>query len=193
MRSPRVLVAFSLAAVLILFSCSMPAETETPGEDEDQPDAVFTDFSREEVVRDVVTFTAKAAKAEYFKNSGTLIVYNAIFEDRGKSGGQVQFSGEVDKAVWHEDTGDAELSGFVRLYSRDEDASFETGSLKYHHATDTIEGGAGDTVIVRVGEKLILRGLGFFADIGKRAFAFRGGAQGIIKVGGSKAGKGANQ
>jgi LPS export ABC transporter protein LptC len=193
MRSSQALGAVFLAAIFFLFSCSMPADTELPVPEDERPDAVFTDFSREQVVKSVVTFVAKAARAEYFKSTGTLVVYKAVFEDFGESGGPAQFSGEADKVVWHEDSGDAELSGYVRLYSRAEDASFETGSLKYHHALDTIEGAEGDTVIVRVGSKLLLRGMGFFADIGKRAFAFRQGAQGVIKIGGAESEQGVNQ
>ena len=191
MRSLHALGAISLAAALLLLSCAMPAESELPAPEASRPDAVFTDFSREQVVKGIVTFRAKAEKAEYFKDTGTLVVHKAVFEDFGESGAQVQFSGAADKVIWHEDTGDAELSGFVRLYSRAEDASFETGSLKYHHALDTVEGADGDTVVVRVGQKVLLRGMGFFADIGKRAYAFRKGAQGIIKVNGSIPGKGA--
>ena len=171
----------------------MPTDTEPPVPEGGLPDAVFMDFSREQVVKGIVTFRASAEKAEYFKDTGTLTVYKAVFQDFGESGGSVQFSGEADKVVWHEDTGDAELSGYVRLYSKAEDASFETGSLKYHHVLDTVEGAEGDTVVVRIGHKLILRGMGFFADIGKKAYAFRQGASGIVSIDDSKSGKGANQ
>ncbi|MCX7027815.1 MAG: hypothetical protein NT061_10135 [Spirochaetes bacterium] len=193
MRNSYGLGAFFLAAIIGLSSCSMPGEAEAPASDEGLADAVFTDFSREEIVKGIVTFTAKAVKAEYFKDQGRLVVYQAVFEDRGEEGGAVEFSGEADTVVWHEDTGDAELSGFVRLYSKAENASFETSSIKYHKATNTVEGEAGDTVIVRVGEELLLRGMGFFADIGKKAFTFRQGAQGVIEVGDSNAGKGVMQ
>jgi len=193
MRSSNAIGVLLLAAILTFFSCSMAEETEVPAQDGGLPDAAFTSFSREEVTKGIVTFTAKAEKAEYFKNSGILVVYKATFEDRGEEGGEVKSSGEADKVIWHEDTGDAELSGFIRLYSKAEDASFETSSLKYHQATQTIEGNPKDTVIVRVGEKFLLKGMGFFADIGKKAFAFREGAQGIIKVGSPKVDKGAQR
>jgi LPS export ABC transporter protein LptC len=154
-------------------------ETIAAGE---KPDAVFMNFSREEVEDGIVVFSAKADKAEYFQDRGLLVVYNVTFEDRGKEGGAPKATGETEKAVYHEDTGNAEFSGFVRLFSKEEDASFETKDLRYMAATQTIEGAADATVIVKMGSKLFLRGMGFFADIQTKAFAFRNGVQGVIKT-----------
>jgi LPS export ABC transporter protein LptC len=129
----------------------------------------------------VVTFIAKADKAEYFQEKGLLVIYNVSFEELSEDGKEVLHSGESEKVVYYEDTGDAEFSGFVRLVSNEEDASFETSSLKYFSATQTIEGNSDTTVIVRVGETLFIRGAGFFADLREKAFAFREGAQGIVR------------
>ena len=166
----------------LALSCSLPTEGVVVAADGERPDAVFRNFSRDEVEDGVVVFSAKAAKAEYFRDSGLLVVYDVTFEDRGKEGGSPKATGEADKVVYHEDTGDAEFSGFVRLYSKEEDASFETSELKYLSATQTIEGGAGSSVIVKTGSGLFLRGMGFFADIQSKAFAFRNGAQGLLST-----------
>lgn len=182
-----------LVALLPLFSCSLSEELGTEAEKDGSPDAVFTGFSREEVKGGIVTFRAAAERAEYFKDSGTLVVYKASFEDLGKDGGEAEFSGEAEKVVYHEDTGDAELSGFIRLHSREEDASFETSFVTYHAATETIEGKPGEGVVVRVGDKLLLKGMDFFADIGRKAFAFRQGAQGVLTTGIRGADKGAQR
>ena len=169
-----------LLAMLSAASCSLSeAEIALAGQEE-KPDAVFTGFSRDEIEKGIVTFTAKAERAEYFQDKGLLVIYKVVFEDRGPEGGSPKSTGEADKAVYHEDTGDAEFSGFVRLYSKEEDAAFETNSLRYFSATQTIEGAPDDTVIVRVGQKLFLHGTGFFADIQAKSFAFRNGVQGSL-------------
>ena len=160
----------------------MPTEGGSLAAAGERPDAVFRNFSREEVEDGVVVFSAKAAKAEYFRDSGLLVIYDVTFEDRGKEGGSPKATGKADKAVYHEDTGDAEFSGFVRLYSEEEDASFETTELRYLSATQTIEGGADVAVLVKTGSGLFLRGMGFFADIQSKAFAFRNGAQGLLSA-----------
>jgi len=158
----------------------MPESGDAVTAAEERPDAVFMNFSREEIENGIVVFSAKADKAEYFQNRGLLVIYNVTFEDRGKEGGSPKTTGEAEKAVYHEDTGNAEFSGFVRLYSREEDASFETSDLKYLSATQTIEGAADITVVVKTGSKLFLRGMGFFADIQAKAFTFRNSVQGVI-------------
>jgi LPS export ABC transporter protein LptC len=173
----------SAVAIIMLFtSCAMPEEGLGPGGDDGLPDVVFTDFSRDEIESGIVVFSAKASRAEYYKDEGTLIVYDVLFEDRGKDGGDAETTGQADKAVYHEDTGDAEFSGFVQVRSVDEDATFETSALKYFRATNTIEGDPGNPVIVKVGTGLFLHGTGFFADVSERAFSFRTGVRGSIRT-----------
>lgn len=183
---PRFLKALSLAAVLavglLAASCSLEETVVDPASLEEKPDATFIGFSREEVENGIVTFTATAERAEYFQEKGLLVIYDVVFEDRGTEGGSPKSTGQADKAVYHEDTGDAEFSGFVQLNSLEEDASFETSSLSYRSATQTIEGAPDNPVIVKVGTKLFMQGMGFFADIQSKAFAFRNGVQGFVRT-----------
>ncbi len=187
MRKPSpFLKALSLAALLaagiLAASCSMEETIVDPASLEERPDATFMGFSREEVENGIVTFTATAERAEYFQDKGLLVIYNVVFEDRGSGGGSPKSTGQADKAVYHEDTGDAEFSGFVQLSSLEEEASFETSSLSYRSATQTIEGAPDNPVIVRVGRKLFMQGTGFFADIQSKAFAFRNGVTGFVRT-----------
>ncbi|MHB0896524.1 MAG: LPS export ABC transporter periplasmic protein LptC [Spirochaetales bacterium] len=170
----------ALFVALLTASCSLSeAESGSAGRDA-SPDAVFIGFSRDEIENGIVTFTAKAERAEYFQDKGLLVIYKVVFEDRGSGGGSAKSTGEADKAVYHEDTGDAEFSGYVRLYSKEEDTAFETSELRYFSATQTIEGAPDNPVIVKVGQKLFLHGTGFFADIQAKSFAFRNGVQGSL-------------
>ncbi|MGB4587525.1 MAG: LPS export ABC transporter periplasmic protein LptC [Rectinemataceae bacterium] len=183
---PRFLRALSLAAILavglLAASCSLEEAVVDPASLEERPDVTFIGFSREEVENGIVTFAATAERAEYFQEKGLLVIYNVVFEDRGPDGGSPKSTGQADKAVYHEDTGDAEFSGFVQLNSLEEDASFETSSLSYRSATQTIEGASDNPVIVKVGIKLFMQGMGFFADIQSKAFAFRNGVQGFVRA-----------
>ncbi len=174
------LPATVLAAGLLSASCSMPDSAADLADRGEEPDAVFIGFSREEVEDGIVTFSARAERAEYFRDKGILIVYKVVFEDMGEDGESPTAVGEADKVVYHEDTGDAEFSGFVQISSIEEDATFETTELKYFSATETIEGAFDNPVIVKVGKKLFLHGAGFFADIREKAFAFRNGVQGTL-------------
>lgn len=170
----------AFAALALASSCSIPTASGLAEPVDERPDAVFTGFRREEVKRGVVTFVAAAERAEYFQDRGLLVVYNVSFEDRGEEGGAAEATGQADKVVYHEDTGDAECSGFVQIRSLAEDVTFETTTLNYRSASQTLEGASGDAVVVKVGKKLFIQGSGFFADIQAKAFAFREGASGVI-------------
>lgn len=181
-KSGRLPWGIFLALFLLAASCGIPPgdEAAATGTEADTPDAVFLNYQREEVKGGTVTFFAKAEKVEYYQDQGKLVLHNIYFEDRGEDGIAVNATGEAEKAVYFEDTQDAELSGFVRIESRAEDVVFETASLKYRSATQTLEGGMFDPVIVRVGSKIFMHGNGFFADVKEKAFAFRNGAQGTM-------------
>jgi LPS export ABC transporter protein LptC len=178
----KIALILTLAMMALAASCSMSEADAALALKEDEPDATFLGFSREEVENGVVTFSAKAERAEYFQDRGLFVIYNIVFEDRGPEGGKAEATGEADKALYHEDTGDAEFSGFVQIHSPDEDTYFETSGLNYFSATRTIEGLPDNPVIVKVGEKLFIQGMGFFADIQEKAFSFRDGAQGVFRV-----------
>ncbi len=177
-------IAILLLSVLTL-SCGLVDDNGPQESMEELPTAVFTGFRREEVTKGVVSFYAEAQKAEYYQDQGRIVVYGLRFEERGEDGIEVVSEGEAEKAVYYEDTGDAELSGFVRLSSRKTDASFETSTLKYFSATQTLEGGPDTPVIARVGQRLLIKGSGFFADIRESAFAFSGGTEGMLKASGA--------
>lgn len=168
-------------ALLLLFSsCSLAEESSTLAQDE-LPEAVFYNYQRKDFDETGLSFIARAERAEYFKEKRLLVIHSLSFEDIGEDGRTVTASGEAEEAYYYEDTGDAEVKGMVRIRSLEENASFETDRLKYFAATESLEGGPEDPVLVRVGEKLFLQGRGFFADVREKTFAFRGGVEGMIQ------------
>ena len=186
-RQLRLVSAMAVfVAMVMLGACSVRNEESPILTSDDAPDIVFFGYSREEVNNGVVTFKASAEKAEYFQEQRKLIIYNVRFEDWGESGQAMLSEGEAEKAIYYEDTGNAEFSGYISIRSYEEDASFETKSLRYDAATQTLEGDAKSTVVVQVGAQLFLHGMGFFADIQNKTFAFRNGVSGSILNKGSK-------
>lgn len=182
-RTASAPVWFGLGVLLLCFlvSCSIGDDAETEATSgKGSPDVVFYNFNREEIENGKVVFGAKAEKAEYFEDQGILILYNIHFETRGKSGGAAIATGDADKAVYHEDSGDVEFQEYIQVRSLEENASFEAKELRYNAASQTIEGGMNDPVIARVGRDLFFYGAGFFADLEARAFSFRNGVQGTM-------------
>lgn len=179
-KVPPPFVFASFAIFLFFSACSLDKQENYADSREARPDAVFVGFSRDEIENGVVVFSARAERAEYFKDRGLLVVSHVVFEDRGSEGGEPKARGEADRAMYYEGSGDAEFSGHVRISSFAEDFSFETNALKYFSATQTLEGAPDDVVAVRVGQKLFVRGSGFFADIREKVFVFRNGVEGSL-------------
>ncbi|TXT48757.1 MAG: hypothetical protein FD137_917 [Spirochaetes bacterium] len=172
-----------ILSLVLASSCGLGDIEQPRTAQEDQPTAIFVGFKREEVTKGLVSFYAEAERAEYYQDQNLIIVYKLRFEERGEDGIEILSEGEAEKAVYHEDTGDAELSGYVRLESKAENASFETSDLKYFSATQTLEGGPDTPVIARVGQRLLIKGSGFFASIGESAFTFANGVEGRLIAG----------
>jgi LPS export ABC transporter protein LptC len=171
---------FVSASVFGITSCGGSLATTDTAVSKDIPDVVFTGFERQEVEKGVVVFTAKADKAEYYASESRLVLYGLSFEQKSSDGLAVESTGEAGMVVYHEDTGNAEFSGNVKLYSKSGNASFQTSSLRYLGASQTLEGGPSDMVVVQVGEKLFLSGKGFIADVRAKTFGFSDGLQGTI-------------
>ncbi|MFZ2635138.1 MAG: LPS export ABC transporter periplasmic protein LptC [Rectinemataceae bacterium] len=171
-----VAAAVALAA---LSGCSFDYGASAPG-GPDIPEAVFRGFERTEITSGKVTFKARAELAEYFGDGGKYVISGLSFEELDPDTGKMTASGEAEKAIYYEESGDAEFSGYIRLYSAEENASFETDRLKYSGATQTLEGAPESTVLIKVGETLFMRGKGFFADVDEKIFSLREDVEGTI-------------
>jgi LPS export ABC transporter protein LptC len=178
---------FVLAALALLtfLSCSFDYGEQGPPP-EGLPTAVFLDFSRSDIVNGRRSFGVRAKKAEYYDAERKIVLDDITFSEYDSQTGALRTEGESAHVVYHSDSGDAELSGFVKLYSSDEDAVFETDFLKYNGTQKTIEGNLDKTVMVKVGNGSWIRGAGFFADTVTRSFALRGGVEGsMVETGNS--------
>jgi len=165
----------------VLSGCSIGDDAEVePISGQDLPDIVFYNFTRKEIENGRVVFTAKAEKAEHYQDRGILVVSKMQFEMCGRDSATPIATGEADKAIYHEDSGDIEFQDYVQIRVSDEDASFEGKQLRYKAASETIEGAIEDPVIAKVGKDLFFYGSGFFADLEAKAFSFRNGVQGTL-------------
>ncbi len=164
-------------ALLFLIGCSFDYGDQGPPP-EGQPTAVFVDFFRSDVVNGRRSFEVYAEKAAYFDLEKKIVLENIRFMEYDAETGALRTKGASDHVVYHTDSGDAELSGFVSLYSADEDAVFETDYLRYNGTQKTLEGRLDRSVMVKVGKGSWIRGAGFFADTVARSFALRDGVEG---------------
>ena len=163
-RLPALRFVFAALVLLPLASCSFDYGEQGPPP-EGQPTAVFLDFTRNDVVNGRKSFGVYAKKAEYYDGERKIVLDDIEFSEYDAQTGALRTQGESDHVVYHSDSGDAELSGFVKLYSSDEDAVFETDYLKYNGTQKTIEGNLDKTVMVKIGNGSWIRGKPVFSPI----------------------------
>ena len=173
----RVNALLLAAAFLILSGCSFDYGDQDPSI-EGQPTAIFTDFTRSDVVKGKKSFVVSAEKAEYFDQENKIVLTNIAFSEYDTNTGSLRTKGESDRVVYFTESEDAEMTGFVSMYSAEEDAVFETDYLKYNGIHKTLEGRLDRTIMVRMGNGSWIRGAGFFADTVSRSFALRDGVEG---------------
>lgn len=172
-------LACLLLASLCGFGCSFDYGDQAPP-DYEGPAAVFTDYARRSVNSMGTTFEATAEKAEYYDSEKKIELYGVAFSEFDPADGRLRTQGQTDKIVYRSDSGDAEASGFVSIWSADEDVRFETDYLRYSGATKSVEGSTEHRVLVKIGDGSWIRGAGFYGDSQQRSFTLRDGVEGWI-------------
>ncbi len=168
-----------LAALLVCSaaSCSFDYGGGAPSGTE-APSAVFSGYVRSEMTKGAKTFEVRAGRAEYYDRERVIRLQDISFREFDPETGTVKSEGTAERVLYRTDTGDAEMTGRIRMASTAEDAVFETTYLRYNDAAGTLEGKPDGVVMVRIGSGSWIRGAGFMADIAARSFALREGVEG---------------
>jgi type II secretory pathway component PulK len=84
--------------------------------------------------------------------------------------GSVSASGEANKAVLYEASGDAEFSGYVCVRSAEGDVSFETQKITYRRALDVFETPDDIDVVIKAKDQLLMAGKGLLFDVKQKYY-----------------------
>ncbi len=175
-KAPRSLVRFILVLCLVghltlfFFSCSQYIEENADGAQAETPDASFVDLTRKEYRGGKLSMQISARRAAWYESDQRLELEGLTFTTYDIDKGAASASGEADRAVFYEASGDAEFSGYVCVRSAEGDVSFETQTLTYRRALDVFETHADADVVIKAKDQLWMAGKGLLFDVKQKYY-----------------------
>jgi LPS export ABC transporter protein LptC len=122
----------------------------------------------------------EAEQARSYADAKRIVLREAVFRELDDDG-EVLVTGRADRAVFHTDTEDAEISGNIELYSTREEASVRADELVWHKESRTLEGRDDGVVTLERDDGSRISGSGFSADFRRRTIRFAGQVEGVLE------------
>lgn len=178
----RIASVLCLVCVLSLLfpSCGQQAEESTSDAQAEVPDARFVDLTRKEYRGGKLSMQISARLATWYEADQRLEIEGLAFTTYNTDDGSVSASGEADKAVFYEASGDAEFSGHVQVRSAEGDVSFETKKITYKRALDIFETPNDAEVVIKAKEQLLMAGKGLLFDVKQKYYEIRENVSGSV-------------
>jgi LPS export ABC transporter protein LptC len=175
----RRLPALLAAALALCGSCSLSYEEGRMAEEmaPEIPDTVMIGFTHTVVSGGRVWVKMSAQRAESFDQSRRIVLAGVHFEEYD-SQGHLATEASADRAVYHSDSEDAEVTGNILIRAPKEKASLTASSLAWVKEGRRLSSGAGQSVRLAKENGSFLEGRGFQADFRRRRLEFREGASG---------------
>lgn len=177
---PCVGIVGLLALTLLFLSCSPQPDENATTPPTQEPDARFTDLTRKEYRGGVLSMQIQAREASWFEDDQRLEISGLSFSTYNTEDGAVSATGEADKAIFYETSGDAEFSGYVHVLSADGDVSFETTQITYKRALDVFETSGGTEVTIKAKNQLLMAGKGLLFDVKQKYYEIRDSVNGSV-------------
>jgi LPS export ABC transporter protein LptC len=172
-------LAAALLALLALGGCSLSyeearvAESLTP----EIPDTVMIGFTHTVVSEGRVWVRLSAQRAEGYDESKKIVLAGVRFQEFDRQG-RLATEASADRAVYHSDSENAEVSGNILIRAPEEKASLSAESLAWVKEGRRLSSGAGQSVRLAKEDGSFLEGRGFQADFSRRRLEFTQGASG---------------
>lgn len=176
MRAKGALLAF---LTMLLFGCSLDYHSAEAGGNSigEIPDTILYNFTTNSVRGKQPYFRIKAAEAETFDKKNITIFTKVSFQEFN-SAGKVVARGTADRAVYHADTKNAELSGNIDVYSTREKAQITTNYLFWNNDNKTLTGKPNVPVKIVKDDGSKIDGSGFDANLRTRSIQFSSNVRG---------------
>jgi len=138
---------------------------------EEIPDTVLTRFTHTVVTGGKVWVRLSADRAESYGKSKRITLSGVRFEEYDGAGRLVT-EGRADRAVFHTDSENAEVSGDILIRAPEEKASLSAGRLAWTKDGKRLESGAGEFVRIAKEDGAFVEGRGLRADFRRRRLEF---------------------
>jgi len=173
------LPALLAAALLLGGGCSLSYEEARAAEESapEVPDTVMTGFTHTVITSGRVWVTMSAARAESYDRTRRIVLAEVRFREYDRQG-NLATEAAADRAVYHSDTEDAEVTGNILIRTPEEKTSLSAESLAWVKEGRRLSSGPGQSVRLARENGSFLEGRGFRADFRRRRLEFTEGASG---------------
>jgi LPS export ABC transporter protein LptC len=178
-RLPALLAGLLAAALLPVGGCSLSYEEArvAEGSAPEIPDTVMIGFTHTVVAEGKVWVQLSAQRAEGYDQSKKIVLSGVRFQEFDRQG-RLSTEAAADRAVYHSDSEDAEVTGNILIRAPEEKASLSAESLAWIKEGRRLSSGAGQSVRLAKEDGSYLEGRGFQADFRRRRLEFSQGASG---------------
>ena len=166
-----------LLAIFYLLSCSFDYYEFEPTE-EVLPDLVMENVEYVRVKSAEPQARFQADRAERYEKQNLMMVENISFEQFGRNTEEVNAAGLIGNAVIETDSGNIIMDNGVRIEVESEDIVIETAVIEWQDESRTLFTGEKDEVIISMSNGGNFNGTGFFADIRRHTWEFKGNVEG---------------
>lgn len=172
---------FLLLSLLYLSACSLDYSGAGLVEslDEEIPNTIIFTYESVEIQDGSPVTKIEAEKAEVYDSKEETYLTNVHFYNFEDD--QINNHGKSDYAVLEMKTGDARLTGSIRIDSTEDSSSLSAESLYWTDEDKTLTSDPKDSVLVIDKEGSTLEGRGFSAEIRRKTILFSGGIKGEFR------------
>jgi LPS export ABC transporter protein LptC len=148
------------------------------GFDGSQPDIVMenVEYVRVRSADPIARFYAE--RAERYEERQLMEIQNLSFEQFGQHGEEIEAFGRAGAASVDIDSGNIRMSNGVRLEVESEDIAIETNGIEWKDSDRILLAGEKEEVRIFQKNGTSFTGIGFYAEIRRRAWEFSGGVYG---------------
>jgi LPS export ABC transporter protein LptC len=157
----------------LLLSCSLDYEQARVAESISGqiPETILLDFTHTVVSGGRVWVVLEAERAETYGERNEIILENVLFREYDQEGNLLT-EAQAQYAVFAMDSEDATVSGAIRIYSHEEQASLQASRLSWIREGRRIVADDGQTVRLETDEGSFVEGEGFSADFRRKTLEF---------------------
>jgi LPS export ABC transporter protein LptC len=174
---PRLAGLLAAATLALGAGCSLNYEEARMAEEASPeiPDTVMTGFTHTVVDDGRVWVRLTAARAESYDQTRRVVLSGVRLEEYDEQGG-LATEAVADRAVYHSDSEDAEVTGNILIRVPKEQATLAASSLNWVKEGRRLS--SGESVRFTKENGSFLEGRGFQADFRRRRLEFKEGASG---------------
>jgi len=168
----RKLFYFFLFA-LVFSGCSLDYREAMIGKEllETVPDTILINFKYTRVRQGQTLAVVEGKSGKTFsKKNETVLKHVHFIEYNGK--GDILNEGWADNAVYNNDTGNARITGDIKVYSEKEKASINAEELHWTAESKLLKGNKDELILLKKDDGSYIEGKGFTADLKDKSIEF---------------------